>query len=45
MNAIRTNKTNRFWQQCQRFVCARVNEMKHEQIETDTTPQAGGSAA
>jgi hypothetical protein len=43
MNAIRMNKTNRFWQECQRFDFAQKNEMKHE-IQTDPSPQAGGSA-
>lgn len=42
MNAIRMNKTNRFWQECQRFDFAQTND-KHE-IQTDPSPQAGDSA-
>jgi hypothetical protein len=44
MNTSFAIKTNRFWQQCQTIGFAQRNEMKHE-IETDTTPRAGGSAA
>lgn len=43
MNFVRTNKHNRFWQQCQ--TVAAVREMKHEQIDTDSPPQAGDLAA
>lgn len=42
MTSFAMNKTNRFWQQCQRFDFAQRNE--HE-IKTDRLPQAGGSAA
>lgn len=40
MNFIHTIKTNRFWQECQRFDRA---QNKHEMIETDQPPQVGGS--
>jgi hypothetical protein len=40
MTFTNTIKTNRFWQECQRFDRA---QNKHEMIETDRTPQAGGT--